>query len=209
MLILMADKHRIVSFVGLLVFLVFMAWLVWPTVTLSSPELKFSGAVSNENYLVSLKNHTGSDVYAVTLSLIPTQNTTWEDYSFSIPLDSRHAITDGSRVSDVGGVMCMTPERHEFFMFTIYRMRPQEVREISVTLARQLPASVAIKIPSYKRTPIPRIDDPHKLYGEAKPETGAGTQCGKNQEAQLLFWVADGHKIPPDRINAEVHVKAE
>lgn len=203
---IISSRRNIVWVFVLAAVLSFLGWLFWPRVTLGTQKLVFNASVPHENYLVSLKNNKSNDVYAVQLKMLLSRTTTFEDYSFTLPINSRRPIIDESPVADVSAVACRDANGQEFWLFSIYRMTPQENREISVTLNRSSRASIQLAIPAYKNEPIPRIDNPHKMYSEYTPPENQ-VNCGTDKESAILFWLTNGHKIPASNLSSDYHVK--
>jgi len=203
---IISSRRNIVWAFLLAAVLWFLGWLFWPRVSLATQRLVFSASVSDENYLVSLKNDKSNDVYAVQLKMLISRSTTFEDYSFTLPINSRRPIIDESPVADVSALECRDANGQEFWLFSIYRMTPQEKREISVTLERPVSASVQLSIPAYKEEPIPRIDNPHKMHSEYTPAENR-VSCGTNKEAAALFWLRNGRRIPAANLTSDYQVK--
>jgi len=158
-------SRSIKTAVVFLVILGVMIWLgrsAWPTVRVSPGHVTFNLLVPHENYIFSVINRTPSDVYKVRVEFrLKSPNKRYGGVSVQIPTSSRKPIMEGSVFSDTTGLICHDPRGGLLLLISVYRLIPNEVREISFT-GENVAAGTALyaEVVSFTATPQPRIDNP-------------------------------------------------
>jgi hypothetical protein len=159
-------------------------WLFWPApvsqipaVTISPVTVSFKSEFANENYIFTLRSHSDNDLYEVQFKFrIESNSLKASDFSLEIPAGSRPPIIEGSVFSDISGVLCEDIKSRPVMLMSVYRLRPHESREISLTRIAAGTAVVSCEVSHFTPQPQPRIAEPGKVTETFYP--GETLTCG-------------------------------
>ncbi len=160
---------RIAARIAMLIAVALLGWSVdrfivrsQPAVIVAPRTVKFDGSIPRENYPLTVQNVSDSDQYTIRLKMRMPLHSSFEDFSFNIPQESRKPIIEGSVLADIAFIACSDKDARPLMIALIYRMEPHTSRQISITHNLEFPTDVQTEI-AYTDIPQPRTDDPGKM----------------------------------------------
>ena len=176
-------------------------WLISPRVAVNPSVLRFDVKVPLETFSFNIKNNKTIDIYSVQLKVTFDPPAQYEEFSYGISLASRKPIIEGSKTADIGGIRCPDSSGSSIAIFDVYKMQPDESREIILTRNRNSPAVVRGQIIYHTTEPQPRIGDVSKrAYSFHIDEY---MDCTRGQS--IYFWLDPDH--PPTSSEVETSVE--
>lgn len=137
--------------------------IVFP-VSVVPKSLNFASEFIHDNYIFTISNDTDKDQYQVEVAFkIADSSMSFKDFSVEIPASSRKPIIDGSRILDISGLRGSDASGHSILLLSIHRLKPRDVREVSFTRNKPVPATVTAAYTYSTEAPQPRVAEPNKM----------------------------------------------
>jgi len=161
----------------------------WPTVEVSPDTLDFvhNGVMPGETRIITVTNNKPRDVFNTNVS-IDFHAKVLNDFKFDVPSDSRHELAEGQRtvnglkIADMKGYSCGD---NRLFYLNIYRLRPHEFRELTITHIKNSPCHTTLKVYTFT------TDSTMKIVGNGQlisPFTTGSYSCSEPWKIHFFYY---------------------